>query len=55
MELIAVLGLLALSYPVAALAVVAVLTLLVAACVAVLSRAIRRRFARGSVPAAQPS
>ncbi len=47
------LGLLALSYPVAALVVVAVLAVLIVACAAALLRAIRRRFARGSVPAAQ--
>ena len=47
------LGLLALSYPVAALTVVAVLALLIVACAAALVRAIRRRFAQNSVPAAQ--
>jgi len=47
------LGLLALSYPVAALTVVAVLALLIAAGAAALVRAIRRRFAQNSVPAAQ--
>ncbi|HWN86368.1 MAG TPA: DUF4126 domain-containing protein [Vicinamibacterales bacterium] len=44
------LGLLALSYPVAALTVVAVLALLIAACAAALVRAIRGRFARGLDP-----
>ena len=47
------LGLLALSYPVAALTVVAVLALLIAACAAALVRAIRGRFAQNSGPAAQ--
>ena len=47
------LGLLALSYPVAALTVVAVLALLIAACAAALVRAIRGRFARGLDPGAQ--
>ena len=47
------LGLLALSYPVAALTVVAVLAVLIVACAAALVRAIRRRFAQNSVPAAQ--
>ena len=44
------LGLLALSYPVAALTVVAVLALLIVACAAALVRAIRGRFARGLDP-----
>ena len=49
------LGLLALNYPVAALAVVLVLMVLILACAAALARAIRRRFARRTIPAAQPS
>ena len=49
------LGLLAMSYPVAALAVVTVLAIVIGACAAALVRAIRRRFARGPLPAAQPS
>jgi len=44
------LGLLALSYPVAALTVVAVLALLIVACAAALVRAIRGRFVRGLDP-----
>ena len=48
------LGLLALNYPVVALAVVLVLVVAIVACAAALVRAIRRRFA-GGVPAAQPS
>ena len=48
------LGLLALNYPVAALAVVLVLVAAIVACAAALARAIRRRFAR-AVPTAQPS
>ncbi len=48
------LGLLALNYPVAALAVVLVLVVAIVACAAALARAIRRRFAR-AVPTAQPS
>jgi hypothetical protein len=49
------LGMLAFTHPVAALAVVAVLVVLIAVCATALFRAIRRRFARASVPAAQPS
>ena len=48
------LGLLALNYPVAALAVVLVLVAAIVACAAALARAIRRQFAR-AVPTAQPS
>jgi hypothetical protein len=47
------LGVLAFTYPAAALAVVVLLAVLIAVCAGALVRAIRRRMARGSVAAAQ--